>query len=403
MIAVRTNSDEFIAVGIGFLFLIVLAYVLYRPAVQRSTSYQATVVPLVNIMDVGFILFSPAIVLLAGFRAPFFMLGICLVAIAAGFVMAYNIRHYEPIAGRGGRPDRVESASEWALFGASVINIAYYTILLVALMLLPFDANSRDQRSLIGAILLAVLVVIGFSGGMDWLNRQLDRTTAFNLAAVVGVVVAFLAFNVQEWLGDRWDLGASPDMSTEDVRKMIGLFAIVQGFEASRYIGVRFGSEQRISTMRVAQLISTAVFVVFILALLAFFLPPTVKTDQTAIFRVSELVGDSLPWLLGVAAIGSQTSAIVGATSSRSDMLVGRNVSRRLTFLIILIPAILLVIMVDLDVAVNFASRAFAAYFTVQASLATMLAARNRNWPAVAGFVGVGLAMITVLVFGLPL
>lgn len=32
-------------------------------------------------MDVGFILFAPAIVLLAGFRAPFFMLAICLVAV----------------------------------------------------------------------------------------------------------------------------------------------------------------------------------------------------------------------------------------------------------------------------------------------------------------------------------
>ena len=42
---------------------------------------------------------------------------------AVGFAMAYNIRNYEPIAGEGGRPDRIERTSEWALLGASMVNI----------------------------------------------------------------------------------------------------------------------------------------------------------------------------------------------------------------------------------------------------------------------------------------
>ena len=69
----------------------------------------------------------------------------------------------------------------------------------------------------------------------------------------------------------------------------------------------------------------------------------------------------------------------------------------------ILVPAILIVIFVDLNVAVNLASRVFAAFFTIQASLATLLAIRKRNWWAVAGFVGVALMMLSVLVLGLPL
>jgi hypothetical protein len=401
----RSNSDQFVAVGLGALTLLVLAYTLYRPRVQESKQYQATVVPLANIMDVGFILFAPAIVLLAGFRAPFFMLGICLVAIAAGFAMAYNIRHYEPIEGEGGRPDRLERVSEWSLLGASMVNIAYYTMILMALIQLPFDWNSVSGRTVMGVTLLAVLVVVGMKGGMDWLNQLGNRTTAFNLAAVIGVVVAFLVANVQEMLGGRWDLGPSPDMGTEEIRKMIGLFAIVQGFEASRYIGVRFGAERRVSTMRIAQTISTIVFVIFVGTLLLAFLPiPSgITADGTAIFAVSGLVGDALPWLLLVAALGSQTSAIIGATSSRSDMLVNKKIPRATTFPIILLPAILLVIFVDINMAVNLASRVFAAYFTMQASLAAMLAVRKQNWWAVAGFVGVALMMLTILIFGLPL
>ena len=243
------------------------------------------------------------------------------------------------------------------------------------------------------------------AGGMDWLNEQGNRTTAFNLAAVIGIVVAFAVFNVQELLGGGWELGPSPDVTSEDIRKMIGLFAIVQGFEASRYIGVRFGAEQRIRTMHLAQVIASVVFVVFMFTLLVVFLPPGADspTDGTAIFQASFLVGETLPWLLLLAAIGSQTSAIIGATSSRSDMLVSHKVSRKLTFPIILVPAILIVLLVDVNVAVNLASRVFAAYFTVQATLATLLAYRKRNWPAVAGFLGVGLMMLIILIFGLPL
>jgi hypothetical protein len=194
-------------------------------------------------------------------------------------------------------------------------------------------------------------------------------------------------------------------LGTEEIRKMIGLFAIVQGFEASRYIGVRFGAERRVTTMRVAQAVSTVVFVIFTITLLLAFLPTPdgISEDGTAIFAVSGLVGSLLPWLLLLAALGSQTSAIIGATSSRSDMLVNHKVPRTRTFPIILIPAILLVIFVDVNMAVNLASRVFAAYFTIQAALAVLLASRKQNWPAVAGFVGVGLMMLVILVFGLPL
>ena len=47
--------------------LAVLARLLYRPKIQESGTYKATVVPLAEIMDVGFIVFSPVIVLLFGY------------------------------------------------------------------------------------------------------------------------------------------------------------------------------------------------------------------------------------------------------------------------------------------------------------------------------------------------
>ncbi len=397
--------NDVVAVGIALLVLAGIARFLYSSRVQSSTRYQATVVPLSNIMDVGFIVMSPAIVLLAGYQAPFVMLGICLVAIATGFAMSYNIRHFEPLKGSGDRLLIVGRVSRVALTLASVINIAYYTLLLVTLALWPFDAYSERNLAIVGTALIAVLLVVGWMGRMDALNRLADKTTAFNLSAVIAVVVAFGVYNIQEALGGRWEFPPSDTVvDATALRQIIGLFAIVQGFEAARYIGSRFAGEVRISAMRVAQYISTVVFVALLAFVLILFVQVQTDFDATAIFVVSDQVGDFMPWLILLAALGSQTSAIIGATMSRSDMITDEtSVSRRATFLILLLPAIAVFLLTDVTQAVTLASRVFATYFVIQAVMAWILARRRGNWAAVGGFTLVALTMATIAIFGLPL
>ena len=396
--------NQFVAVGAALVVLVGLAWVLYRPKVQQSERYQAMVVPLANIMDVGFIVMSPAIVLLAGFAAPLVMLGICLLAIATGFAIAYNIRHYEPLEGTDDPVNRVGYVSRWALTFASVINIAYYTLLLITLLLWPLELYSVTNLAIGGTVLLVVLIIVGMAGGMDWLNNLGNKTTAFNLSAVVAVVTAFIVYNIQEWLGGRWDLGETEVMiSGEDFRKIIGLFAIVQGFEAARYIGARFGKELRITTMRLAQVISSVVFVVFVASVLILYVRVQTDFSGESIFIVADEVGDFMPWLILVAAIGSQTSAIINATMSRSDMLVDHKMPRRWTFVVLLAPAIAVFLLVDITEAVALASRVFAAYFVLQAVIAWILARRAQNWAAVAGFTAIALAMGTITIFGISI
>jgi hypothetical protein len=396
--------NQFVAVGAALVVLVGLAWVLYRPKVQQSERYQAMVVPLANIMDVGFIVMSPAIVLLAGFAAPLVMLGICLLAIATGFAIAYNIRHYEPLEGTDDPVNRVGYVSRWALTFASVINIAYYTLLLITLLLWPLGLYSVTNLAIGGTVLLVVLIIVGMAGGMDWLNNLGNKTTAFNLSAVVAVVTAFIVYNIQEWLGGRWDLGDTEVMiSGEDFRKIIGLFAIVQGFEAARYIGARFGKELRITTMRLAQVISSVVFVVFVASVLILYVQVQTDFSGESIFIVADEVGDFMPWLILLAAIGSQTSAIINATMSRSDMLVDHKMPRRWTFVVLLGPAIAVFLLVDITEAVALASRVFAAYFVLQAVIAWILARRAQNWAAVAGFTAIALAMGTITIFGISI
>ena len=395
---------EGLAVGVALVILAGLTYVLSRPRIQQSQRYQAMVVPMANIMDVGFLVLAPAIVLLAGYGAPLVMLGICLLAIATGFAISYNIRHQEPIEGTSDPVNKVDTVSRWALYVASVVNIAYYTLLLFTLALWPLGLYTETRLAVLGVVFLAVLMAVGWFGGLQWLNKLGYRTTAFNLAAVVAVVSAIIIWNGLVALAGEWTL---PDrtfsMDGTDFRKILGLFAIVQGFEAARYIGSRFSADLRISGMRSAQYISSIVFVLLLLSSLFLFANVETEFDGTSIFVISDVVGDLLPWLILLAALGSQLSAIVNATMSRSDMLVSLRVPRRLTFALLVVPAVVIFIMADIAQAVSLASRVFAIYFLLQAAIAGILAWRKHSWGAVAGFGAIGTAMATIAVFSLPL
>jgi hypothetical protein len=387
--------------------LVGLARLLYRPKVQGSTTYKATVVPLAGIMDVGFIVFSPIIILLFGYEAPWAMLGLCLLAILTGFAISYNVKNYEPLVGKPDPLHRWNSFALWALLAASVVNVAYYAQLLMTLVWLPLgDLYSPGLVTATAAVLLAILTIYGFAKGLMALNDLGNKTTAFNLSAIVAVLVAFATFNVQQLVGGDFDwpqFNAPAD--AEAFRKLFGLFVLVQGFESSRYIGAYFSADMRVKTMRAAQYISSAVYILFVVFSLILFTRVKAPANVTAIFEVSEQVSVFLPFLIMAAALGSQLSAIVNDTETRTEMLAGElgdRLPRQWTFPLFLVPAIVVVVLTDVTAVVALASRVFAAYYLLQALIAGQLAWRARRWGCVVLFTGIGLAMAVVAVFGIP-
>jgi hypothetical protein len=384
-----------------------LALVLYRPKVQRSTAYRATVVPLAEIMDVGFIVFSPIIILLFGYEAPWAMLGLCLLAILTGFAISFNVKHYEPLVGTPDPLHRWNSIALWALLAASVVNVAYYAQLLMTLIFLPLgDLYSPGVVTATAAALLAVLTIYGFAKGLMALNDLGNKSTAFNLSAIVAVLVAYATFNVQQLVGGDFDWPhLDPPADAEAFRKLFGLFVLVQGFESSRYIGAYFSADTRVKTMRAAQYISSAVYVLFVAFSLILFARVKPPTDVTAIFEVSKQVSPFLPFLIMAAALGSQLSAIVNDTETRTEMLaglVGDRLPRQWTFPMFLVPAIVVVVLTDVTEVVAIASRVFAAYYLLQALIAGRLAWRSGRWSWVVFFAGIASAMAVIAVFGIP-
>lgn len=83
-----------------------LSALLYSDRIQQSERYQATVVPLANIMDIGFVAMTPVIVSITGLDSPLTMLGLCALGFAMGWVMRYNIRRFEPVSGKKGSSER---------------------------------------------------------------------------------------------------------------------------------------------------------------------------------------------------------------------------------------------------------------------------------------------------------
>jgi hypothetical protein len=184
-------TQELVNTLIALAVLAGLSVMLYRPRVQASIGYQATVVPLANIMDVGFIVMSPIIVVLVGYTSPLFLLGICLLPIANGFAISYNINHYEPLVGTKDPANTISAIAKWALFGASIVNIAYYAQLMMSLVLSPPGWYTAGRVTATSVVVLLAVAVVGYRWGLGSLNRIGNRTTAFNISAVFAVIAAF--------------------------------------------------------------------------------------------------------------------------------------------------------------------------------------------------------------------
>ena len=151
---------------------------------------------------------------------------------------------------------------------------------------------------------------------------------------------------------------------------------MVQGFETSRYLGDEHPAEQRIKTMRTAQLLSAAIYLVFI-GLATVLFHDGLGADVTAIISMTAPVAVVLPVLLSVAAIGSQFSAAV-ADNEGAGGLIGdithHKVPMRYAYLLILLVTVALTWETDVNGIITYASRAFALFYMLQCVVAFIVA-----------------------------
>ena len=189
-----------------------------------------------------------------------------------------------------------------------------------------------------------------------------------------------------------------------------GILLVVQGFETSRFLGEKYSADIRVRTMRRAQLISGALYVVSVIALM-----PIVQHLDLSNIEIAEIVSATglaaavLPLMLIVAAIMSQFSAAVadtvGAGCLASESSRGR-LSTNKGYLVVSFLAIILVWTADLLEIITFASRAFAIYYLLQCVVA--LIASRHHYERIAyrlyqaRFATVAAILTFIVIFAIP-
>jgi len=385
-------------------------YLAFSRRLSGSKNWQATVTPLASIMGSGFLVSAPLLAGIVGNLAVICMAVLLVLAYCVGYAIRFNIRHFEPIENAGHGPAQTTAfLSRLVLAGAYFISVSYYLQLLAAFLL---SSIGIDNPALPNSVTSALLIVIGGVGiwrGLDELGRIEKYAVALNLGMIGALLCALAIYNVGLLTTGRWAL---PDISStidlHDLRVLLGLLIVVQGFEASRYLGDAFPAEQRIVTMRRAQLLSAAIYLVFI-GLATVLFNKNLGADVTAIIAMTKPVAAVLPVLLAIAAIGSQFSAAVADTEGAGGLIediTQRKVPTRYAYLLILLATLALTWETNVNLIIAYASRAFACFYMLQCCVAFLVAwnmqDRQHHSFRLITFASLGLICGLVFALGLP-
>ena len=288
------------------------------------------------------------------------------------------------------------------------MSVAYYVRLFGSFAVEMTPADDPQSARLVTTAVLAAIGLYGLLRGL----RALEHVEEFSVGLKLGIIaglIAGLAFYVTELAaGPGLPRIVAPDFGMHSVLVGFGLLITVQGFETSRYLGAAYDAPTRVRTMRNAQLIASAIYVVYIALSSLAFASAEVDISETAVIDLAKLVAPVLPILLVVAALAAQLSAAVADTNGGGGLaeeITGERVKARFAYPIIASLAIALVWAADIFEIVSYASRAFALYYALQSAVATVLAFRRAG---AIGLVRVGfygfltLLALAVAAFGIP-
>jgi hypothetical protein len=390
--------------------LLLAGYLAFSKRLAASSNWKATVTPLASIMGSGFLVSAPLLGGVVGNLAVVCMAMLLVLAYAVGGAIRFNIQHFEPIENDGHGPAQtIAFLSRIVLACAYFISVSYYLQLLAAFLLNAVGIQDQLAAHSITTTLLLIIGGIGIWRGLGMLENLEKYAVALNLGMIGALLVGLAIYNTDLLAGGNWAL---PDISSEidfkDIRVLLGLLIVVQGFETSRYLGDEHPAEQRVATMRTAQLLSAAIYLVFI-GLATVLFHDGLGSDVTAIISMTKPVAIILPVLLSIAAIGSQFSAAVADNEGAGGLIediTHRRLPMRYAYLLILIVTVALTWETNVNGIIAYASRAFALFYMLQCVVAFLVAWQTKDIPRrphrLASFAFLALMCLLVFALGLP-
>jgi hypothetical protein len=266
------------------------------------------------------------------------------------------------------------------------------------------------DETLARSITTAVLLFIAFYGQHRGFNF-LDKFEALKLGIIAGLLAGLAWGNWSAWQEGLWHL--PPDGQVpgwHEMRMILGMLIVVQGFETSRYLGEKFPPSLRIRTMRYAQWISGTIYVLYIALMLYYFNYPLPPTGQdTAIITLSGHVAPILPIMLVTLALIAQFDAAVADAQGGSGLLEElsrKRITQGMGYVVIAAGGLVIIWTSNVFEIITYASRAFALYYTLQSMVAAMTAYKHEDipnrWARFLGYALVASVALSVVLFGIP-
>lgn len=395
-----------VSVLVVLVSLLAGALLLY-PRLAKARLWRATITPLASIVGSGFLVLGPILDASYGLYAPLVMALLCLGAYLFGGAIRYNITALED--GNGERyqvANRLERLSSWALAFAYVISVAYYLNLLGAFSVSLTSQNDGYHARLVTTAVFLLILLVGWTRGFPALERLEQVSVGIKLAVIAG-----LLFGLGWFFVGRLEASAllfnPPKVSWWTGTCLgFGLIVTVQGFETSRYLGAEYEPQTRIRSMRVAQWISTSIYMIYIGFLAYVFEPGSFVLKETGVIDLMYVVAPILPVLLVAAALSAQFSAAVADTSGSGGLLAevtGGRLTPRIGYSLLVAVGLVLTWALNVFEIISYASRAFALYYALQAAIAAAAAwQRPEHHVKAVGFMALALLGLAILILGTP-
>lgn len=359
--------------------------------------------PLASIFGSGFLIIVPVLERTLGALAVAGTVAICALAWVIGTAIRHIVSEVEPRIADGSidrTTQGIDRLADAVIVVAYVISVALYLRIMAEYIVGYLAEGSDFAERLIASAGVALIAAVGVTRGF----RGLDLMERLALGGVLVLTTvlggAFFIADANDLLGAGIELPPVPNKDLAEVLLVLGGIVItVQGFETVRYIGDEFDARTRIWASRVAQLIATSIYIGFVaVATPLMGIGTDAGTDKTLI-EITERVLPLLALPLVISAILSQFSAASADTVAAAGNLNGlfdRWMTSTRAYLLSGIAAIILAWTVDTLLIIAIASRAFAAYYCLQALIAMRT---STGLPRRAGYgvLALVLAAITLL------
>jgi hypothetical protein len=161
----------------------------------------------------------------------------------------------------------------------------------------------------------------------------------------------------------------------------------------------------RITAMRNAQLLSSAVYLVFFVLMIPLYPYFSATADVAGVIDVIERVSPWLPYIVAAGAIASQFSASVADSIGASELVSNtsrKHIDPKHAYILIGAISVFVIWATDVVSIVALASRAFALYYGLQCTVAVMIARHHDERRKVAWFGLLAALAYFIAIFGIP-